>query len=277
MTQYLLLHGFLGAPHAWDRVVQCLDAGDVVHCVCLGGHAEASAAVRQSVPLPIGRPPVSSGVFCSARHRDDLPIASSFEDEVDRIGAWARGGTAEKSHLVGYSLGGRIALGLLVRHPELWHAATIIGAHPGLETVEQRNERIEADERWAVQLETEGLPSFLAAWEALPLFATQRALPRDVQDEQRAWRAEHDPKGLAWAMRTLSLGRMPSWRTALRGIEVPVTVAAGETDEKFAALADWMADVLPRGTARRIPNSGHNAVLERPDAVGALLQEDQAS
>lgn len=262
MTEFLLIHGFLGAPGAWDRVVRCLAAGDVAHRACIGGH----------VSLPIGGPSVPGGVCDSP-----APIESSFEDEVDRIAAWARGTMAEKSHLVGYSLGGRIALGLLARHPDLWHAATLIGAHPGLETVEQRNERIAADERWAVQLEKEGLPSFLAAWEALPLFATQRSLPRELQDEQRSWRDRHDPKGLAWAMRTLSLGRMPSWRAALRGIEVPVTVAAGEADEKFAALADWMAEVLPRGKARRIPNSGHNAVLERPDAIGALLQEDQAS
>lgn len=240
MTEYLLIHGFTGAPLAWARVVERLQRP--AHCPQLGGHAGL------------------------------VPTARSFVEEVDRIAAWTLERTASPVHLAGYSLGGRIALGLLVRHPSLISSATIIGAHPGLEP-DQRSARVDQDESWAAMLEHQGLPAFLDAWEKLPLWSTQGTVDPAIAEEQRRWRRSHDATGLAWALRTLGLGRMPSWREHLPRIDQPTTFIAGDADPKFSLLAESMAGLTRCGRFLSFPRCGHNVVLEQPDALGTFLRE----
>ncbi|RLB41429.1 MAG: hypothetical protein DRH23_17845, partial [Deltaproteobacteria bacterium] len=55
----------------------------------------------------------------------------SFDDEVARLAALASSLQSPRL-LCGYSLGARLALGLLVRQPCLFDAALLIGLHPGL-------------------------------------------------------------------------------------------------------------------------------------------------
>lgn len=238
---WVLLHGYTGSPAVWDDIVAALDP-----------------------QAPVLRPALVG-------HGPDTGTASDFVAEVDRLAGLVRGAGLDGSHLCGYSLGGRLALGLLVRHPTLWARATLIGAHPGLPedagvAGAERAERAANDERWA-QLAEHDLAEFLARWSAQPLFATQRALPAPVRAVQERQRARHDGAALAGALRALSLARMPDWQPALPAIAQPVHLMAGVLDAKFAELAQRMAIRIPRATVGIVAGAGHNVVLERPDAV----------
>jgi 2-succinyl-6-hydroxy-2,4-cyclohexadiene-1-carboxylate synthase len=158
-----------------------------------------------------------------------------------------------------------------VRHPELFRGATLIGAQPGLATEAEREDRRAADERWCALLEEKGIEAFVAQWEAVPLFATQSRLPRDVLERQRAARLAHDPHGLARSLRLTGLGVMPDYTGALAGLRVPVTLVAGAEDDKFGALAHRMAGAIPRARVELVADAGHNVVLERPRALARLL------
>ena len=57
------------------------------------------------------------------------------EDFCNRVESEANG---EKSILLGYSLGGRLALHACVRRPDLWQAVVVAGADPGLESEEDK-------------------------------------------------------------------------------------------------------------------------------------------
>ncbi len=217
--------------------------------------------------------PLSVQIFCPAivGHAPDTGPALDFIAEVDRLAARIAQVGFRQMHLCGYSLGARLALGLLVRHPAFFARATLIGGNAGLaENDSQRSERIAADERWAVLAEMDA-PRFFAEWSAQPLFASQRALPDGVQAEQAAIRSDHDGAALAGAMRALSLGRMPDWRPHLARIQIPVTVMAGALDHRFVALARQMTEVLPDGRLEIVPDVGHNIPLERPSAIIAAL------
>ncbi|MCB1058004.1 MAG: hypothetical protein KDD11_21090, partial [Acidobacteria bacterium] len=147
-------------------------------------------------------------------------------------------------HLAGYSLGGRLALGLLAAHPDRFSGATLIGTNPGLATEGDGTARRVGDETWARQLEDQGLDAFLDAWESQPLFATQSPEQRRCQ---RHLRARLDAPALAAALRALGLAEMPDYRSRLAALELPVTLVAGEADAKFAHLAREMAGLLPAG------------------------------
>ena len=183
-------------------------------------------------------------------------------------------------HLVGYSLGGRLALGLLVRHPALFASATLVGAQPGLETESARAERRAADERWCEMLESGPLADFVAAWETQPLFASQGALPSGALERQRVERMSHSGAGLALSLRTTGLGVMPSYWDALSSIRVPATLVVGATDEKFSAIARRMIATMPSARLETAAGSGHNVVLENPEvirtAIGRAFREGGA-
>jgi 2-succinyl-6-hydroxy-2,4-cyclohexadiene-1-carboxylate synthase len=240
----LLLHGFTGSPRSFRRVLEAHPfEGALTPPLC--GHDATPAD----------------------------PALQSFDDEVDRLAALVRGASAERVHVAGYSLGARVALGLLVRHPALFSAATLIGVHPGLERESERAERVAGDEAWCRLLESEGLPHFVRAWQNQPIFSTQTRLPAELLAEQESERHRHDPRGLLHALRCLGLGKMPNFRPALPGLDVPVKLLVGALDLKFVALAHQMCDRLPRGEVMEVARAGHNLLLERPDAVARTLWE----
>ncbi len=247
----VLLHGFTGGPTSWDAVVAGLARGGADSlCLSLLGHAGGPAREAHA------------------------PLPTSFEAEVDRLASSLPRGPL---HLVGYSLGARLALGMLVRHRVRFESATLIGVHPGLDSAAERAARVQADQALADQLLAQGLPAFVAKWEALPLFETQRSLPPARQRLQRAQRLAHSPEGLAAALRTLSLGSMPSYWDELAQLDLPLNLVVGGRDTKFLALAERMASCLPQARLEVIGSSaapvGHNVVLEAPDPIVRLILE----
>jgi 2-succinyl-6-hydroxy-2,4-cyclohexadiene-1-carboxylate synthase len=227
------LHGFTGSPRSWDEVG-------------LPGLAE---------PL-LG-------------HAPSLVRTGTFGDEIARLQMLIA--PRAPVHIVGYSLGARMALGLVAAAPRLFSRATLIGVHPGLREADERAERIAADERWARMLEIEGIEPFVHAWEAQPLFATQSA---EQRGRRRRQRLAHDPVGLAAALRGLGLGHMPDLWPALSALSLPVTYVAGEHDPKFRALAMRAAALTPRASVSIVAGAGHDVVLEQPRAVAAALLEE---
>jgi 2-succinyl-6-hydroxy-2,4-cyclohexadiene-1-carboxylate synthase len=201
------------------------------------------------------------------------PDVATFEEEVERIASQVRRDGLEGACLCGYSMGGRVALALIVRHPALFTSAVLIGASPGLAGVDERMERRDADARWLAILEQKGTVPFVEAWQDQPMFESQRRLPRAVQDAERARKYRHSADRLALAMRVLGLAAMPNLWPALASITIPVHLVVGELDLKFRALGQRMLAILPRGHLHVIERAGHNVVLERPEVLARRLEE----
>ena len=205
-------------------------------------------------------------------HDPRLPLSGRrFEDEVDRLARALPPAAGGDCHLAGYSMGARLALGLLARHRRRFASATLIGVHPGLASAGERRARQASDEALARRLESEGLERFIDHWQSLPLFRTQAGLPPAVLAAQRRQRLRHDPAGLAYALRLLGLGQMPDYRAELARLELPIRLLAGELDGKFRRLGESMAEALPQAEVEVVPGAGHNLLLEAPRAVAAAI------
>ncbi len=184
----------------------------------------------------------------------------------------------EPTHVVGYSMGARLALALAVRHPERVRTLVLESGSPGLASEEERSARCASDEALASELEREGIVPFVDAWEARPLFASiARRLSVEARAAVRARRLAHDPRGLAAALRGLGTGSLPSFWEDLPGLDLPVLLLAGAEDAKFVEIASAMASRLPRATLRIVPEAGHTVHLEQPvrwlEAVTGFLKE----
>lgn len=244
----VLLHGFLGLPESWNEVVQALAPRERVLRPALLGHGAASWGTG------------------------DLPL--SFDDEVDRLASRLEAEGALGSHVVGYSMGARVALVLAARHPRIVARLTLISGSPGLEDDDERRARARADDRLAEELREEGLPEFVRRWEQLPLFASQRRLPPGARARHRARRLSHREGLVARALETLSPGRMPAMTRSLETIEVPVALVAGSLDTKYAGIARAIAPLFPDARVRIVDGAGHDPCLERPQELAAVLSED---
>lgn len=170
-----------------------------------------------------------------------------------------------KFWLIGYSLGGRIAMFHACQQPKGLLGVMVEGGHPGLQDADARNTRRASDRRWATRFRTEPLEKVFTDWYQQPVFAS-------LTDAQRealiTLRSQNNGETLAMMLEATSLAVQPDLRAALSARDFSFDYLYGERDEKFAALA---AEV--NAVRHVIPNAGHNAHRENPDAVIASLAQ----
>lgn len=174
-------------------------------------------------------------------------------------------------NLLGYSMGGRLALYFAVHYPYLVQSLILESASPGLADAEDQQARMRSDEQLAIAIETQGIAAFVERWEKLPLFATQQTLPATVQEQLRAQRLHNRPLGLANSLRGMGTGRQPSLWDQLSTITAPTLLLAGELDQKFKVIANQMATYLSHATVAVVPEAGHTIHLEQPAVFQAHL------
>jgi 2-succinyl-6-hydroxy-2,4-cyclohexadiene-1-carboxylate synthase len=230
-------------------------------CVtCLHGfsqHGDSWAELRSAVPGPY------------RWLTPDLHATTPGGVLAEVLALWEVEGV-ERSHLVGYSQGGRLALRLAVEHPQRLLTLAIISAHAGLEG-EERAARLAEDEALARSIEQEGIDWFAGYWAARPLFAGLTSRGPDFLERLDAARRRNDPRHLSASLRGLGQGAtLPLW-DRLAGVVVPALIVAGERDSRYVEFGGRLARALPRGRLAVVPGAGHAAHLERPDAVARLL------
>jgi 2-succinyl-6-hydroxy-2,4-cyclohexadiene-1-carboxylate synthase len=186
----------------------------------------------------------------------------SFEGRLGEILA------SSASVLVGYSLGGRLALRAALRSPDSFSAVVLVGSTAGIEEGPLRVQRAEADEKLASWMEAMPIEDIVSLWERQPLFADQSD---SLVEEQRPGRLSHDPRELALLLRTAGQGVLePIWHD-LRALELPLLAIAGARDDGYAAAAKRIASLAPKARAVVVENAGHAPQLQRPDEVASLI------
>ncbi len=188
------------------------------------------------------------------------PSAFTLDAALERIDARAAG----EYDLVGYSMGGRIALHQALRAGNRVRRLVLESASPGLATKEEREARRWADGELAARILDDGVEAFVSAWERLPLFDTQRGLPNGVRSRHREGRLANDAASLAAALVGLGTGSLPSLWDRLGEVGAEVLVLVGEHDDKFVEIGRKMADRLPRAQLEVVEGAGHTVHLERP-------------
>jgi 2-succinyl-6-hydroxy-2,4-cyclohexadiene-1-carboxylate synthase len=174
--------------------------------------------------------------------------------------------------LLGYSMGGRIALRFALRHPERLWALVLESASPGIADETERRARVESDEALAQRLEHDGLEPFIDYWQSIPLWASQAGVPQEKRDALRQQRLKNKVTGLANSLRGMGAGADPAVTDAqLAGLDVPALLLAGDLDARYRDLAMSMAATMPNASAQVIENAGHAAHFEQPAAFAAAV------
>jgi 2-succinyl-6-hydroxy-2,4-cyclohexadiene-1-carboxylate synthase len=232
----VLLHGFAGTRHSWEPVIARLE-GERYRPVALDlrGHGDAADA----------RP---------------VTFAACVADVL--------AATAGRFALCGYSMGGRLALHVALAAPERVTRLVLLSTAAGIDDAGERATRARADAALAADLERGTIDAFADRWTAQPLFAGTPPAAR------AAWREDilrNHPAGLAAALRGVGAGVMEPLWDRLGRLELPATVAAGERDARYVALAQRLAHALPNAELVVVPGAGHGLPREAPAAVARLI------
>lgn len=225
----IALHGFLGRPSDWDSLL-----GD-----------EWTKPDWLQIALAFGS--------------ERSPYLSVLAKEMNRM--------ASGDILLGYSMGGRIALHMLLRHPRRWRRAIVVSASPGLTNEAERERRLLNDEAWAKRFLEDDWTAVVADWNAQGVFAHDppERLPRLERD--------FDRRALARALVEGSVARQADLREELKTLDVPILWVAGERDAKYRDLAQECAALNPLFQSTILPRAGHRAPWGDPAAFRAAVRE----
>jgi 2-succinyl-6-hydroxy-2,4-cyclohexadiene-1-carboxylate synthase len=241
----LFLHGFLGSSEDFDSVVSLLPH----HCclrIDLPGH---------------GNTQVTGGEDAYAI----APTAAAIIDLLDHL-------NIPQAYLVGYSMGGRLALYLALHYCDRFPKVLLESASPGLKTEAERVARRDHDVQLAKRLESD-FPKFLADWYDQPLFQSLKHHPGFENMMQK--RLKNNPVKLAQSLRAMSTGMQPSLWEKLKYYQKPLLLVVGERDRKFITINQEMvlADIaIPSLRSMQIaPSAGHNIHLENPEFIASCI------
>lgn len=239
----VLLHGFTGSHATWSTFVSKWQSGFQLITIDLPGHGET-----------ITQTPRTMESCChDLQQLFDYLKLTTF-------------------HLLGYSMGGRLALSFAILYPQYISSLILESASPGLHSEDERKQRMINDERLAQRIETEGITSFVDFWEKIPLFASQKKITKDVQQSIRQERLSQSERGLAASLRSMGLGSQPSWWEKLTKMTFPVLIIVGELDEKFMNIGEKMKKAIPSVDLVIVGNVGHAIHVEDPVKFGKLVE-----
>jgi 2-succinyl-6-hydroxy-2,4-cyclohexadiene-1-carboxylate synthase len=231
----VFLHGFMGSARDWMDVIEHLDKTYYCIAVDLPAHGKS---IDLSNDFAYTLPGAAHSVVQTMQRAQAIPAA-----------------------VVGYSMGGRLALYLARHFEEVCSRLVVESATAGIKEETERQARQQSDEKRACDLERSRFEEFLHTWYGQPVFAGLTQNPEMLQRVLHR-RRDNEPSELARALRGMSVGaQTPLW-SDLPVLRMPVLLIVGERDEKYADIMQAMARLLPRAAVEIVPGVGHNVHVE---------------
>lgn len=242
----LFFHGFTGSAASWKQMELVFGDKRIIR-ISLLGHGGTDS-------------PISCRRYSAYRQAQDILELIKFLQ-------------LHKFCLIGYSMGGRLALYFTLLYPGWVSKLVLESSTPGLLSLQDRKERIAQDRKLADLLVNDGLLNFVDYWGNIPLFDSQKRLPANIRDQQRMVRLKNNPIGLVNSLSGFGTGAQPSLWGKLNGLKIPVLLITGQLDEKFCRINKEIDKKLENSSLQIVKHAGHTVHLESPHVFGKLVNE----
>lgn len=260
------IHGFMQTGATWEAVAPRLALDHCLYAIDLVGHGSTTVSAD---PQAYSIPAQADAIAALIR---GLVLPQAAEAAQGRM-------PAKRVHVMGYSLGGRIALDVALRHGEVVNSLILESAGIGPADEAERTEYARRAEDWAWRLREESMEDFVSYWEELPLFATQLRLDDDVRAGIRAERLANDTEAMALTVENAGTHTMRLADETLDALGLcwtPVFYVAGTRDEKYLELAERF---VKEGMDAKAVMGGHNLHVEVPqlfvEALGPHFRNNE--
>jgi len=239
----IFLHGFLGVKEDWRPVIHALSSNADCIAIDLPGHGE----------------------LCSNVPVCEFAALVTWLDEVRRhlgLPDW---------HMVGYSLGGRLALAYACVYPAQVRSLTLVSASPGIDDKNERSQRRKNDQKWALDMASSEPVDFITRWYHQPVFASLQRNP-GMLSSLCTKRSHNNMQVLAEVLQKWGAGVVPSRWNDLSSLSMPVQWIAGEFDAAYVAMARRIEQVAPNVVVKIITGAGHTVQLEQPEELSHSIE-----
>ncbi len=200
-------------------------------------------------------------------HAITVPVTASWDETVQAV----LDCLPNRVDLVGYSMGGRIAIGCSVVAPEKIRRLIVVSANPGIDESE-RSPRLSHDVGIAATLRSSSSnsdrDSFLNGWYRQPVFAGLS--DPQIEDFVRR-RSNIDLESMARLIETLSVAMQPDYRAALPTMAAQALFIAGDRDHKYATIAEAATRLSTRISYEIIEDCGHAIPFEAPKTLATSI------
>ena len=241
--------------------------------VMLHGFMGSGRSFRFNIPLmksycnPITIDLLGYGQSDGAQYLDRLNLKYQLSD----LQLILKNIPAEKPYVLGYSMGGRLALRYALAYPASISGLVLESTNYGMENQNKIKQRKQLDEKRATAIEQD-FKSFLNRWEKLPLFRNE-ALPNKQKNHYAAIQRKQNPRQMANSLRGFGTAQMPSAKNKLDRLEPRVLLLAGEHDEKYTNIMEEMHQLIPENTYAIIKGAGHRVHLDKPNLHSKTIKK----
>lgn len=239
----IFLHGFMGTPRDWEDILSKLTTKEEYICPILPGHIHLSP------------PPINNGFDASIERLRELYPSTKTSDSIT---------------LVGYSLGGRLALEYWYKYPQHISKLVLISTNFGINDPQKKSSREIWDALKAELIRKKGLKSFMENdWYSMPIFESFRK--NKHYERIISHRLCHSKEYIAQAIQAFSPSKQRHFFSNLS--HLPEThYIYGEDDTKYALQSKKLTGYTNIST-HKISYSGHVVHLENPLKVSMLLNK----
>jgi 2-succinyl-6-hydroxy-2,4-cyclohexadiene-1-carboxylate synthase len=229
--QLYALHGFLGLPQDWDFLKDHIG----------GAHLQTPELCEIASPL--------KGLWHWGQQFNEYVSQFNHSNNV----------------LLGYSMGGRLALHALLDSPSIWQAAILISAHPGLDIAEEKSQRYQTDLHWAQRFSQEPWPHLIEEWNQQAIFQGHHMRVREESDFCR--------QSLCQQLIGWSLGNQNYLIEDIERLSLPILWVAGEQDTAYLERARSIRLQNPLSAIWEVPGAAHRIPWEKsPELIQQINQ-----
>ena len=247
-TAIVFIHGFLGNHLDWDPIINALSNEWYCITVDLPGHGDQGDEL----------------LTCSG----DSALNKLF-DEVLSV-------AKEPLNLVGYSLGGRVAMRLAQQHPDRILSLCIESAHPGLTDINDRKSRVQSDKVWANRFLNQPLNVVLKDWYQQAVFNCNDHKQLQVLIDKHLGQTG---ALLSKALSNFGLGLQEPYWDFLSQWRKPLLYISGESDIKFSSIGEEIKQNNQHSQHIKIKHSAHNCHQDQPqqfiEVIHKFLNDQQ--
>lgn len=225
----VFLHGFLGSSSDWDETINLLK--DDFHCITieLPGHG-------------------ASVTTASSRTNGFDHCHELIKDALDDL-------NVQQYTIVGYSLGGRIALDYARTQNDTRLTALLLeSSHTGLLSEEAKESRLMQDHSWAKKFATQHITDTLYEWYDQEIFSDLSDRKKEALVDKRS---DNYGVPLANTLLATSLGKQNNALPYLQKTDLNILYCFGSKDKKFKKVAAQLNN-LAHITCEEFEGAGHN-------------------
>lgn len=263
----VLLHGFMQSSTSWDSIARSLTNRFCVYVLDFIGHGlteKSKKAARYTYEdMAASVDYFLREVVCAQEKRGREKRVHTRRDLTNR--SQTKHTQIKRAHVIGYSMGGRIALRLLQTSSDLLASVVLESCNLGCATQAERTEAAQRNQDWVDRIQHDGMEAFVNYWETLPMFATQKELGWDKL--LHVSRAANNPTSMVLCLQGSGKQAMPLTEVTLEAVRaqrkkgLSMLYIYGDKDAKSAAVA---ATLESEGVLVSAIPAGHNVHLEAP-------------